>query len=106
MTRNFLRLAGASTLALALLAGPAAAQSGHMEWDTDQNNVVDEPEWAEGLGQTGGFGEGWDADEDEMVNQEEFQGGMFNAYDADDSGDLNEEEYSRWEEDRDAGFWE
>ena len=105
MTRDILKLAGVSTLALALLAGPAAAQSGHMEWDTDQNNVVDEAEWAEGLGQTGGFG-GWDADEDEMISEDEYSAGMLRGYDADESGDLDETEFGEFEKDQEAGWFE
>ncbi|ESR25626.1 hypothetical protein [Lutibaculum baratangense] len=88
MKNDLLKLTGASFVALALAAGPVAAQTYH-EWDADQDGVVSQEEYNAGL-ETSEFGE-WDND---MTSDD-----VFAEYDQDEDGSWSAPEYGRFNED-------
>ena len=101
MTDRFWKLASASAFALALIASPAAAD--FIDWDGDEDGLIDESEWTEGWGDNAAFDE-WDEDEDGLLSEEEYGRGVFGTYDEDDDGFLDEDEYGAFEEDEDDWF--
>ena len=101
MTDGFWKLASASALALSLLAAPAMAD--FIDWDGDEDGLIDETEWNEGFGDNAAFAE-WDEDEDGLIDEDEYSAGVFDTYDENDDGLLDEEEYGLFEEDEDDWF--
>lgn len=63
-------------------------------FDANDDDLIDDTEWNEGLADSDWFGT-FDADDDELVDNDEWNTGLFDDWDMNDDGFLDEEE---WEE--------
>ncbi|MGJ3265009.1 MAG: hypothetical protein ACFE0R_17420 [Salinarimonas sp.] len=106
MTRNWLTTTAAASLALALMAGPAAAQA-YGDWDANSDAMIDQTEWNTGWANQGLTGS-IDADGDGSITRTEFEEAIgdearfterygetaYEDWDSNDDDVLNDEELS------------
>ena len=108
MKRNWIHGIGGTLVVFSLLsAGGAFAQdNGFNDWDADGSGTIDYEEWDTGFDDEGVF-DSWDANDDNMLDDQEYGEGIYNTYDADESGDWSEDEYGDYSDDAgDEGFWD
>lgn len=108
MKRDWLKLLSGVALAAALASGTAYAEEefGLDEWDTDASGDLSYEEWDAGFDDEGLYGD-WDLDDDGIVDEDEFGEGLFDLYDEDDDDVLNADETDAFADDAgDAGLWD
>ena len=78
--------------------------AGYEEWDTDDDNFIDENEFETAFTETNYY-EGWDEDDDDLLDENELYEGTFEALDTDNDNYLDEDEWTTMNEYfTDAGY--
>lgn len=105
MKTDFLKCTAAASLALALMAAPAAAQGAYGDWDADTSGSITSEEWNTGWANYGLTGD-IDQNDDRMLDRTEFEQAIgdeagfnerygetaFDDWDANDDDMLSDEE--------------
>ena len=89
----------AALAASAALAGSGALAQVVDAWDDNDDGLLDEAEFSQGLLDAGVFDE-WDVDDDDLVGSDEFAEGVYGLWDTDGDGELTIDEWDnavdRW----------
>ena len=104
MTFDVRKIFSATAIAGIVAATPLVAQEIWGDWDTDADAQWTQEEFGAGFGEQDAFG-GWDANQDNMIDEDEFNQGVFGGYDANDDEFLDEEEQGMFGEDWEGGLW-
>ncbi|HEX2528810.1 MAG TPA: hypothetical protein VHL31_21270 [Geminicoccus sp.] len=93
MKNDWMKLLGATTLAMSLLAfAPAMADESYSDWDTDKNAALDNDEFANKFDSDGIYNS-WDSNENGGLSQDEFNNGVFGSYDKNKNNIIEESEF-------------
>lgn len=91
--REWIKLGTVSAFALTLLAAPAVAASGDMEWDTNSDASISRDEYDAGVANSSVYDE-WDANDDGQLSEDEFNEGVFRTYDSNSDDSWSNSDYA------------
>jgi Ca2+-binding EF-hand superfamily protein len=94
------RSVSAAAFTVAMSMGVSAQDFG--AWDTDDDGVLSETEFGEGLDEAGLFDQ-WDSNDDSTLDQDEVLQGIFHTWDTSNNGELS---VSEWDDAVDLWFGE
>lgn len=80
-----------------------ASYGAYGDWDANDNNLIEENEFREGLGRHNLF-DTWDANRNDLWEEDEVFGGFFEIFDANDDRGIDENEWNTGYRDWDWGF--
>ena len=74
------------------------------DWDANDDNLVDENEYRQGLERHGDVLKSWDRNADNLYEDDELLGGFFDVFDVNDDRGVDENEWNGGNRDWDWGF--